>query len=126
MSEESFRTLDRVVDSVVQGGGRVLLVDMPIPAWHSRGSALWSDYRTRMDAELRRLQTRPGVSVARMNDANDDLDFRDEVHPKPRVARLWAQQLVKALDPGLMRADSDLEHPALMNANAGLGRTGSL
>lgn len=119
VSEASFRTLEQVVGSVVQGGGRVLLVDLPIPAWHSRGSELWGRYRARMDQELAHLQAQPGVSVARMNDANDDLDFRDEVHPKPRVAELWAQQLAKSLGPALVRADNQPEHP-------GLGGTGSL
>jgi len=124
VSQESFRTLEHVVDSIAQGGGRVLLVDMPIPAWHSRGSALYANYRVRMDSELARLQARPGVSVARMTDANDDLDFRDEVHPKPRVAELWARQLVKSLEPALVRADNDAERPALVNA--ALSSTGSL
>ena len=81
-----------------------------------------------MGEELTRLAARPGVTVARMSDANDDLDFRDEVHPKPRVARLWAEQLAKALEPAHRivpaRADDSVQRPAPLNT--ALDRIGSL
>jgi hypothetical protein len=98
LTDAPFNTLQRTVDAILADGGQVVLVDLPIPAWHSQGSALYADYRNRVDRLLDRDQTRAGVSVLRMGDANNDADYVDEVHPKPRIAPLWAQRLAASLN----------------------------
>lgn len=98
LAETPFRILSRTVDGILAEGGQVVLVDLPLPAWHSRGSALALDYRTRIEALLSSLKSRPGVVVLRMDNDNSELDFRDEVHPKPRVAKRWAQRLAASLN----------------------------
>jgi hypothetical protein len=107
-----FRVLGRVVDGILAQGGQVVLVDMPIPEWHSRGSALWADYRKRMDELLAGLQARVGVAILRMEDADAEQDFRDEVHPKPRVTPRWAERLAVALN-----ANATLRRTAAANAS---------
>ena len=102
-----FAALERAVDAIVASGGRVLLVDMPIPAWHTAGSVLAADYRRKMDQLLPQLRTRPGVQVLDMTAASSSDDFSDEVHPKPRVAPAWARQLATAVT----------RHPALSPAS---------
>jgi hypothetical protein len=99
VSDASLRVLDHTVESILTEGGRVVLVDMPIPPWHTQGAALAADYQRRVGAWLAGLRGRAGVTVLRMQDAaaNDD-DFSDEVHPKPRVTPTWADRLAAVLD----------------------------
>lgn len=98
LGDAPFQALERVVDNILAEGGRVVLVDLPIPDWHARGSLLAADYRRHMDELLPELQNRTGVSVLKMDDAGAADDFSDEVHPKPRVTERWAQRLADALN----------------------------
>lgn len=103
LDDAPFQVLAQMIDRILAEGGRVVLVDMPIPQWHTQGSALAADYRQRVDAILAGLQMRTGVSVLKMGDAGANDDFSDDVHPKPRVTRRWAQRLAVVLN-----ASSDL------------------
>ena len=75
----------------------MLLVDLPIPRWHSEGSALARDYRERLERALPSLCSQPGVRLLRLADQDANDDFSDEVHPKPRVSPRWAARLAEAL-----------------------------
>ena len=103
LGDAPFLVLERAVEQILADGGRVVLVDMPIPAWHAKGAALQADYLRRITPLLDRLQARPGVTVVPAFDSDDD-DFSDEVHPKPRVTNLWAQRLASAVTAGPMPA----------------------
>lgn len=98
VGDAPFQVLEHLVESILAEGGRVVLVDMPIPRWHAQGSPLAADYRRRIDPVLAGLRARSGVSVLAMNDAASDDDFSDEVHPKPRVTEHWAERLAAALN----------------------------
>jgi hypothetical protein len=98
LGDAPFQALERVVDNILDEGGRVVLVDLPIPDWHARASVLAADYRGHMDELLPELRNRAGVSVVRMDDAGAADDFSDEVHPKPRVTGRWAQRLADELN----------------------------
>jgi len=108
VDDTSIHVLEHMIDSILAEGGRVVLVDMPIPQWHAQGSVLAADYRRRIDTVLTDMRTRPGVTVLTMNDAVTDDDFSDEVHPKPRVTGRWAERLAAALNAsaGARRAQS--------------------
>jgi hypothetical protein len=97
LTEGPYRQIEQAVDTVLADGGKVVLVDMPIPPWHAAGSPLHADYLARTDQLVRKLTARPGVSLIRMTQAGADDDFSDEVHPKPRVAPLWAARLAAGL-----------------------------
>jgi hypothetical protein len=92
LSDVGFTRLEKLVDAIHDDGGRVVLVDMPIPRWHAQGSPLHADYARRMAELLPALAAREGVAVLRLTSDDDD-DFSDEVHPKPRVTARWAQTL---------------------------------
>ena len=98
LGDSPFQALDRLIESILAEGGRVILVDMPIPRWHAQGSALSADYRRRIDRLFASLRARPGVSLLTMDDAASDDDFSDEVHPKPRVTERWAGRLAAVLN----------------------------
>lgn len=106
LGDAPFHVLEHTVDNILADGGRVILVDLPIPQWHTQGSALAADYRQRADTLLAGMRTRAGVTVLEMDDAGANDDFSDDVHPKPRVTGRWAQRLAVAL-----------------NASAGFART---
>jgi hypothetical protein len=98
VGDAPFRVLEHQIDSILAEGGRVVLVDMPIPRWHAEGSVMAADYRRRVGALLAGLRTRPGASVLAMDDVVTDDDFSDEVHPKPRVTERWAERLATVLN----------------------------
>lgn len=97
LTDAPFNEIARLVDTVVADGGRVVLVDLPIPQWHASGSPLYADYRRRADELVARLASRGRVTVVAMSDAAADDDFSDEVHPKPRAAPRWAERLASGL-----------------------------
>jgi len=99
LSDAPFLVLERTVERILADGGRVVLLDIPIPAWHAQGAVLQADYSRRLWPLLDRLKARPGVTVVPAFDSTDD-DFSDEVHPKPRVTNLWAQRLASAVTAG--------------------------
>ena len=98
LGDDQFQKLEDMVQAIVSDGGRVVLVDLPIPKWHTDGSALAADYRKHMDTLFPRLKTHPNVRVLRMDDASASDDFSDEVHPKPRATKAWAQRLADQLN----------------------------
>jgi hypothetical protein len=100
LSEPQVERLRQAVAAISAGGGRVLLVDMPIPSWHAHGSKLAAEYARRMQRLLPELATLPGVSLLSLSGVSADADFSDEVHPKPRVSPRWAALLADALRSG--------------------------
>ena len=96
LGDAPFRTLEQLIDVLLMDGSRVVLVDMPLPAWHRAGSPLAADYERRTASFFAALRTRPGVSVVPAFEGSD-LDFSDEVHPKPRVTAQWARRLATAM-----------------------------
>jgi hypothetical protein len=99
MADEQFERLRQLVSRISADGGSVLLVDLPIPAWHTRGSSLARQYQDRLQRLLPELTALPGVGFLPLAAelAADDADFSDEVHPKPRVTRGWAGRLGEAV-----------------------------
>jgi hypothetical protein len=97
MSEEQFLVLHDLVERILAQGSKAVLVDLPIPHWHAERSPFYANYLTRKKTLLSGLQGKPGFTYLEMADQNDDLDFSDEVHPKPRVTPLWATQVAALL-----------------------------
>lgn len=97
LDDAQFQRLEQLVAHIESAGGRVLLVDLPIPSWHQQGSALAADYRARIERQLPKLCARSGVKALRLAEQNTDEDFSDEVHPKPRVTPDWAARLERAV-----------------------------
>lgn len=97
LNDAPFEQLERLVRTLVADGSGVLLVDLPIPHWHTRGSRLATDYRERLSHTLPTLMALPGVTLLAMAGDSADDEFSDEVHPKPRISPRWAQRLAGAL-----------------------------
>jgi hypothetical protein len=99
LDEAQLEQLRALVATLSADGSRVVLVDLPIPRWHAEGSSLAADYRERMRRVAPELAALPGVSWLAMADPSHDdgRQFSDEVHPKPRVTRVWAKRLAEGL-----------------------------
>ena len=97
IAEEQFLVLRDLVARILAQGSKAVLVDLPIPHWHAERSPFYANYLNRKKTLLSVLQGQPGFSYLEMTDKNDDLDFSDEVHPKPRVTPLWATQVATLL-----------------------------
>ncbi|WP_428826565.1 hypothetical protein ACLIKD_20985 [Azonexus sp. IMCC34842] len=98
LGEAPFATLQQTVASILAAGGRVLLVDLPLPRWHAGGSPYQTSYRQHWQALQQRLDGTAGVSFFSLRDADQPEDFSDEVHPRPRVAERWAERLAGSLN----------------------------
>ena len=97
IAEEQFLVLRDLVARILAQGSKAVLVELPIPHWHAERSPFYPNYLNRKKTLLSVLQGKPGFSYLEMTDKNDDLDFSDEVHPKPRVTPLWATQVATLL-----------------------------
>jgi hypothetical protein len=97
MSEEQFLVLRDLIARILAQGSKAVLVDLPIPHWHAERSPFYANYLSQKKTLLSDLQGKPGFVYLEMADRNDDLDFSDEVHPKPRVTPIWATQVAALL-----------------------------
>ena len=98
LSDRQFQTLAALVNEIAAAGGHVVIVDMPIPRWHEQRSPYQAEYRLRAQRLFSELGAHSDVSIVRLQEAGDDDEFSDEVHPRPAVAELWAQQLAAVLN----------------------------
>lgn len=105
LADEQFERLADTMDRILRSGGRVMLVDLPIPKWHAARSPYMESYRQHRAALLARFDSRQGFAYFDKLD-NDDLDFSDEVHPKPRIAMQWSARLAQALHANAFRDTS--------------------
>ncbi|HEX3949903.1 MAG TPA: hypothetical protein VHW95_08645 [Steroidobacteraceae bacterium] len=97
IAEEQFLVLNGMIARILAQGSKAVLVDLPIPRWHAERSPFYASYLNRRKALLSELKGKPDFSFLEMADQADDLDFSDEVHPKPRVTPLWAAQVAALL-----------------------------
>jgi len=100
IAEEQFAVLKNLIDRVLARGSKVVLVDLPIPRWHADRSPYYQEYQDHKKALLSELGARDGFAYLEMADLNADLEFSDEVHPKPRITRLWAAHVAALLGTG--------------------------
>jgi hypothetical protein len=98
LSKEQFKVLQATVQKIVAHGARVVVVDLPVPRWHEKRSPYLRSYAERRSALLEAWQDSPAVKYLDMTDIDSDSDFSDEVHPKPRITKIWAERVVNALE----------------------------
>lgn len=99
VSPRQFETLRAMVADIRGQGGRVLLVDLPLPQWHAGRSPYTHAYVAQLSSLADSYAAQDKVTVLGMGGGAADQDFSDEVHPKPRVTSTWARQLAGALAP---------------------------
>jgi hypothetical protein len=100
IAEEQFLVLGNLIDRILARGSKVVLVDLPIPRWHAERSPFYPEYLLHEKKLLSGLDGREGFAYLQMADLNDDREFSDEVHPKPRVTRQWAARVAELIGAG--------------------------
>ena len=111
--------LQDTIERLLQSGEKVVLVDLPIPAWHRDISPYQPSYVQQVQGPLfDRFKGRPGFASLKMPDLDADTDYSDEVHAKPHLTRIWAARLAEVLlplvcpAPGAKTVDSTPIRPA--------------
>ncbi len=100
IAAEQFAVLRNLIDRILAQGSKVVIVDLRIPRWHADRSPYYQDYQRRKSALLAVLGARDGFAYLEMADLNTDLEFSDEVHPKPRITRRWAAHIAALIGTG--------------------------
>jgi hypothetical protein len=92
--------LQDTIEGLLRSGEKVVLVDLPIPAWHRDASPYQPSYAAEVQGPLfDHFKGRPGFASLKMPDLDADADYSDEVHAKPHLARIWAARLAAVLNP---------------------------
>jgi hypothetical protein len=97
LSDDQFYVMAEMVRRISRAGGRVIIADLPLPAWHAERSPYHAEYRQRTQQLFKTLAMLPGVQAMRVGDSAGDA-FTDEVHPKPETTAAWAVQLATVLN----------------------------
>jgi hypothetical protein len=109
--DEQFIVLHDLIGRILATGSKVVLVDLPIPKWHETRSPYTASYARKRDELVSQFRGQPGFAYVEMKDKDGDLDFYDEVHPKPRMTPLWAADIASHLQ-------QDLVNPTTVSAGA--------
>jgi len=99
LSAEQFDVLTSTVDYVRDNGSRVIIAILPIPRWHAQMSRYTHSFETRVRGLKSALSNIAGVNILDMQDLDDDDDFYDEVHPRPRCSLTWERTLAAVVAP---------------------------
>jgi hypothetical protein len=114
IDEEQFSVLRDLIRRAAKRGSRVVLVDLPIPRWHTELSPFYPSYLMHKKDLLSSLEENEKFTYLEMADQDSDLDFSDEVHPKPRVTGQWAARIA-----ALIRTVGDDRAPGSRQAGGG-------
>ncbi|QPF90274.1 hypothetical protein [Bradyrhizobium commune] len=99
ISQQQVALLIATIDRLLNGGERVVLADLPIPAWHRDASPYYASYQSALQAVVRQFGGQPGFAFMQMSDLDGNEDYSDEVHAKPHLAKVWSARLAKVLNP---------------------------
>jgi hypothetical protein len=96
--QEQFETLHHLIEHILSEGAKVVLVDLPLPHWHSSRSPYTDSYYHQLQPVVDDFQNSPQFLFLQLRGLNNDRDFCDEVHPKPHISVRWSRQLAEALN----------------------------
>jgi hypothetical protein len=90
--------LKHIIDELLQSGEQVVIADLPIPAWHRDASPYEPGYSQALQTLVQQFSGRPGFKFVSMADLDGNLDYSDEVHAKPHLAKVWSTRLADTLN----------------------------
>ena len=98
ISSDEFSEFENTIASLLDAHERVVGVDLPIPQWHQEAMAYDAKYHQRLPDLLKKFGGRQGFAFFNLSDLNADDDYSDEVHPKPHLAKIWAERIGKTVN----------------------------
>ena len=100
ISKRQVAILNTTIEKLLASGEKVVLVDLPIPAWHRDASPYEPSYARDVETGLfDHFAGRTGFVGLKLADLDADQDYSDEVHPKSYLAREWTRRLAGVLKP---------------------------
>lgn len=91
---EQLTVLNDMVKFLKENGGKLVLVDLPIPKWHADRSLYFHEYQKRKLPYIKKITSHDQVSYINLqNELNDNNDYYDSAHPKPMVIEKWNKKL---------------------------------
>jgi hypothetical protein len=98
ISAEEFTNFENLINRLLDAHEKVVVVDLPLPKWNQEISVYDSKYRQRLPGLIKTFAGREGFAFSDLSGLSiDDDDYSDEVHPKPSLAKLWAERLGKTV-----------------------------
>jgi hypothetical protein len=97
LHDEQFDRLVGLLNKAHAAGLRIVVLDMPLPSWHSKESPFFAPYENKLQAVLSPFLESGKVRYVRQFDAIPDDEFRDSIHPKAEAAHHWTKVLVDQL-----------------------------
>ncbi|MBR0697937.1 hypothetical protein [Bradyrhizobium lablabi] len=98
ISPAQVEVLRQTIHALLDSGEKVVLVNLPIPAWHRDASPYQPSYLRALTDLLQEFGEQPNFSSLTMDDLDNDLDYSDEVHAKRHLADIWSTRLASKLD----------------------------
>lgn len=97
--DEQFLRLVSLAKRITRNGGRLLIVDMPLPRWHTERSPYFRDYQKRKIEFLNAASVSSSgrVTILNLQDMDDESDYRDSGHVNGAGAVKLSRRLAKAL-----------------------------
>jgi hypothetical protein len=107
IASEQVALLKRTIEELLLSGEKVVIADLPIPAWHRDASPHQPGYSQALQILVQQFSDRPGFKFMSMPDLDGNLDYSDEVHAKPHLAKVWSTRLADALNSLVCHAKTE-------------------
>ncbi|RJP17961.1 MAG: hypothetical protein C4520_15250 [Candidatus Abyssobacteria bacterium SURF_5] len=108
--ERGFEELVRVCDLIQSCGGKLLLVDLPLPEWHQNVSEYHEKYQAQKQQHLAEALRYPSVYYVNLLENEklcDERNYLDATHPGPVAATLWSKTLRQRWEDFSVAASGD-------------------
>jgi hypothetical protein len=97
----AYRAFTAMAHRISARGSKLVILDLPIPAWHRNALPYDSLYHERAKPYFKATAQLPGVRYLSLREGFRDNQFYDSVHPRPRASIVWADRLYAELKDGL-------------------------
>jgi hypothetical protein len=97
VSDDVLARLMPVAKRISDAGDRLVLVDLPLPRWHTDAVPAASDYSLRKQAYFAPVLRLPSIYHVDLEGSATDVDFYDSVHLRPKVCIELAHRLARTL-----------------------------
>jgi len=94
-TDEGFRLMLDAARRTSAAGVRLIVVDMPVASWHAASMPQFPDYQRRKMPWIVALKRLPSVEYVNIQNAVDDSEFSDFIHPRPSLTWRWADRAAK-------------------------------
>jgi hypothetical protein len=111
ISPTQVEVLKQTIQALLDSEEKVVLVDLPIPAWHRDASPYQPGYRRALTDLLQEFGDQRNFSSLSMDDLDNDLDYSDEVHAKRHLADVWSTRLARKLESFVCLEKPDKSSP---------------